>query len=82
MKQRNRSGKPARLSRAKRRAQTPVRPLAIVPRGDASMLANLLDESSQISYDTALVERQQRVPLTLVTGVVAASLVTLVATLR
>lgn len=46
------------------------------------MLANLLDESSLVAYDTALVDQQPRVSLSLVTGFVAASLVTLAATLR
>lgn len=82
MKSQNRSAKSVRQSRAKRRARTPIRPHAIVPREDASMLANLLDESSLVAYDTALVDQQPRVSLSLVTGFVAASLVTLAATLR
>lgn len=82
MKRHTKSAKPIRQSRAKRRARTPIRPHAIVPREDASMLANLLDESSLTGYDTALVDSQPRVSLSLVTGLVATSLVTLVATLR
>jgi len=73
-----------KLSRAKRRAMTPVTPRAIVARGDVTMLANLLDESNATQYDTALVDSPRRVTqsVALATGAVAASLFTLVTTVR
>jgi len=82
--------KPARtkrskkMSRAKRRAMTPISPSAIVPRGDATMLASLLDESSLTQYDTDIVDSPRRMThsIALATGAVAASLVTLVTTVR